>query len=229
MEKFTSIQNHAKLSAIFFLLAIVSGIIAAINWAPIFEAENDLAALANNETKTIIVVLLIMVMAFSTAMIAVPLFPILKKYNEGLALAAVVSRIIESVMTIITLILIFGMLSLSKEYSAAGQPSDLYYKILNTNLFHLQDCVVIFFNLGAFFYCYIFFRSKLIPRWISALGLIAVTFGLVDAILLIFGYYAGNFNQITVLLNLPTLFFELIIAFWLIFKGIDRENYDRLT
>ena len=52
---------------------------------------------------------------------------------------------------------------------------------------------------------------------------------ILDVILLILGFYAGDFNLITVLLNLPTLFFELIIAFWLIFKGIDRENYNELS
>ncbi|MCY3412829.1 MAG: DUF4386 domain-containing protein [Candidatus Heimdallarchaeota archaeon] len=233
MENTSYIQNLAKLSASFFLLAIVSGIIAAINWGPITESENDLLALAENEIATIIVVLLIMVMALSTAMIAVPLFPILKNYNEGLALAAVVSRIMESIMTIVHLIFILGMLSLSKEYLNAGQPTDAYYELLNTSLFHLQNWTshfgVIFFNIGAFFYCYIFLRSKLIPRWISILGIVAVLFGLVDVMLMIFGFYAGDFNQFTVMLNLPTLFFELIIAFWLIFRGIDMERFTSLS
>jgi len=75
------------------------------------------------------------------------------------------------------------------------------------------------FTLGALMYYYIFYRSKLIPRWLSGWGFIAAALSLSQALSVLFGEEA--FSTISILLNIPILVNEIVLAVWLIVKGFD--------
>jgi 4-amino-4-deoxy-L-arabinose transferase-like glycosyltransferase len=69
-------------------------------------------------------------------------------------------------------------------------------------------------------YYYIFYRSKLIPRWLSGWGLIAIIMNLASALLVLFGLI-DHFSTTQVILSVPIGLQEMVLAVWLIAKGFN--------
>lgn len=61
---------------------------------------------------------------------------------------------------------------------------------------------------------YVFYQSKLIPRWLSVWGLIGAILYLTVPILNLFGFAFE-------ILMLPLALQEMVLAVWLIVKGFD--------
>jgi hypothetical protein len=77
-------------------------------------------------------------------------------------------------------------------------------------------------------YYYIFYQTKLIPRWLSGWGLVAVTMGIVASMLVMF-QIAGSMSTFQVVLNLPIAVQEMVLAVWLIVKGFNSSATDSST
>jgi hypothetical protein len=76
------------------------------------------------------------------------------------------------------------------------------------------------FAIGALLYSIIFYRTKLIPRWLSGWGVVAAIFTMLSALLTMYGLIAP-FSTVQIILNLPILPQELVLAVWLIVKGFN--------
>jgi hypothetical protein len=79
---------------------------------------------------------------------------------------------------------------------------------------------VFVFGLGALILYYLLYQSRLIPRWISIWGFIAIILHLATGILILFGW-ASEDSQWVTLMNLPILLQEMVMAVWLIVKGFN--------
>jgi hypothetical protein len=77
---------------------------------------------------------------------------------------------------------------------------------------------VLAFYTGGTLYYLVFYRSQLVPRWLSGWGLVGTALGLVAALLVLFRV-VGTLSTAQVLLNLPIGVQELVLAVWLIWRG----------
>jgi hypothetical protein len=80
--------------------------------------------------------------------------------------------------------------------------------------------LIIVFSLGALILYYLFYQSKLIPRWISGWGFFAIILHLATGFLIMFRLISPM-STITIVMNLPILFQEMVMAVWLIVKGFN--------
>lgn len=69
-------------------------------------------------------------------------------------------------------------------------------------------------------YYSLFYRSRRIPRWLSAWGLIAIILHLTAVFLTMFALIKP-FSTIQAVFALPTLLQEMTLAVWLIVKGFN--------
>jgi hypothetical protein len=74
------------------------------------------------------------------------------------------------------------------------------------------------FCLGALMYYGLFFQSRLVPRWLSGFGTIAVILLMGACVLALF---SGNVITSYIPLAAPIALQEMILAVWLILKGFD--------
>ena len=72
---------------------------------------------------------------------------------------------------------------------------------------------------GGAFLCLLLFRTRLIPRWLAAWGLIGYAIHVVGAVAEIFGIH------VSLVLLIPGGLFELALGFWLLIKGFQPETY----
>lgn len=80
----------------------------------------------------------------------------------------------------------------------------------------------IVFSIGALFIYYIFYKTKLIPTWLSLWGLIGAILYLAYPILFMFNFDIG-------ILQIPLAVQEMIMAGWLIVKGFNSSVQDSLS
>jgi len=222
MSKTESYKLNAQVAGLMWLLAIVVGIVGAIFLGEYRQVETNVAFFSQNETGILIGSLLFFSMALFTANIAIFLYPVLKKYNESMALSAVGFRLIETALFSVASLLFIAVLIVSNTYVSAGSPVDPTYQILAHTYLSMNEMTGVLatfaFNAGAFMYCYIFFRTRLVPRWLGVFGVIVTLLGFAGSFLTLFGI-----QDISLFLELPTLFFEIAIGVWLIVKGFNQE------
>ena len=224
-EKMNTSKKAARIVGVLFIAATGAAIVSGAFLLPILEAPNYLAKISANEIQVGIGALFYFVMAAAGAGIVIPMYPTLRKYNEAMALGAVGFRIIEGAVFTVGVICVLALVTISQEFVQAGTPDDSYFQTLGELLlagYTISQAVVpgVFaFSLGALMYYYIFYQSKLVPRWLSIWGLVGVTLGIVNGLVDMFG---GVPNEtISMLLDLPIFAQEMVLAVWLIVKGFD--------
>jgi hypothetical protein len=81
---------------------------------------------------------------------------------------------------------------------------------------------VLAFCTGATLYYLIFYRSQLIPRWLSVWGLVGTVLCLTAGLLVLFQSIAV-LSSTQVVLSLPLGVQEMVLAVWLIVKGFSPK------
>jgi hypothetical protein len=76
------------------------------------------------------------------------------------------------------------------------------------------------FGVGAFMYYYVLYRSRLVPRWLSGWGLVAIVLSLASNVLAGFTQQLGFATAIN-MLSIPIGLQEMVLAVWLIAKGFS--------
>jgi hypothetical protein len=165
-------------------------------------------------------------MGLALAMVPVVLYPILRKQNHVLALGYVVFRgALEPILYILMAASRLFLILASQEYMAAGAPDAPYSQTLGAVLLKGHDAInpmlIIIFSLGALMLYYMFYQTKLVPRWISVWGFIAILMHLSTAFLILFGLVSPDDTTTLMIINFPIFLQEMVMAVWLIVKGFD--------
>jgi len=226
-------RKTAIIVGVLFIIGTAAGILSGVVTGSILNDPDYLMKISANENQIIIGALLVLTMGLALAMVPVVIFPVLKKHNEVLAFGYVVFRgALETVTAIAMVITWLFLLILSREYVAAGVPDASNFQTLGAVFLKGSDSISsivgIVFSLGALMLYYVFYQSKLIPRWISIWGFIAIILGLATCILIIF-HLQSSFSTINTVMNLPILLQEMVMAIWLIVKGFNQSAIASLS
>src|SRR5438876_4029989 len=179
-----STRKIAIVVGMLFIIATVAAVLSAALTQPILNTPDYLIKIASNENQVITGALLQLINAAASVGIGISLYPILKKYNEGLALGAAGFRIIEGALDIVGLIGLIVLLTLSQEFVKAGTPDSSYFQTLGVLIQAGRDwvnnvAVLVTWCIGALMYYYLFYQNKLIPRWLAGWGLVGITLTIV--------------------------------------------------
>jgi hypothetical protein len=164
--------------------------------------------------------------------IAISLYPVLKKFNAGLALGAVGFRISEGVLRFVSVCGYLLLITLSQQFVQAGAPDSSYFQTLGALVYagnrwgNLVSLLA--FSIGALLIYIIFYRTKLVPRWISGWGLVAAILGILSCVLVLVGLIAP-FGTEQIAIAIPMLPQEYVLAAWLIVKGFKPSAIASLS
>ena len=214
-------RKSARIVGILFITAMVSGGLRFFLLDPILDAPDYLVNVSANENLVIIGTFSFFILACALSGIAIAIYPILKKYNEALALGYVATRIVESVLFIISIIAILTLFPLSQEFVKAGAPDASYFQSLGDTLLAVRYYAYnvlwpITLSLGALMFYFILYQSRLIPRWLSIWGFTAAPLFPISWLSLFGSVLSGYFL-------LPLVLNELVLAVWLIVKGFNSS------
>jgi len=222
-------MNSSRRTAIIvgalFITGYVGVFMAEAISGSILSAPDYLSAVYPNRIRMIVAVLVeLLLNDVAVVGIGVLLFPILKKYSEGIALWYAATRVIEAITLIISKISTLSLITLSQEYIAAAAPDASHFEAVGAlalaGRYWAFDMInTVFFILGALILYSMLYKSKLVPRFISVWGLIAVA-ALTAANLIGVPDLTQGFNP-GQLLYFPIMTSEILLAIWLIAKGFN--------
>jgi hypothetical protein len=199
-------RKNARIVGILFIIATAAGVLS-FSFLGAVGGPDYLTAMAENENDILIGAMLVLLLAFTCAGIAIWLYPVLRQHNEALALGAAGFRVIEAVFHTASVVALLSLLSLSRVYVEAGMPDAARFETVGTLLLESRDWAInvvgtFAWLVGALMYYVVFFRSKLIPRWLSIWGIAGVPLSLIATILLLF-HVLDSMSTIHTALHMP--------------------------
>lgn len=209
-----------------FILCSAASILSVVPLGGPLAAPVDLAKLAASSDSVVLTALIEFAWAVTGAGIAIGLYPVLRKINPALALGSVASRLVEGVFVVVGALGLLALLTVSQGAVAAGSSALAAAATASNLVLAVREWVhgyvaLIPFGIGAFMYYVALYKSRLIPRWLSGWGLVAIVLFMVSTV------YAGftqefGFSTVNTVLNVPIGLQEMALAIWLIAKGFDQ-------
>ena len=151
------------------------------------------------------------------------LYVILKPVNPGLALVGALSRLVFALLWLLSPLNLLSTLRLlsNANYLQVFEP-DRLQALARLHLGASFDDYYVglpFFGLAATVCAWLWLKSNYIPRGLSVFGVIASAWCVLCAfIFLIFPHFNKIVNDY--IFDSPMAIFELIVSFWLLFKGL---------
>ena len=215
-------RKTAIVVGVLFIAATVLSLISSSLLGSIVGTPNYLMNVSANGNQMIIGALIELAAAISVVLIPAAMFPVLKQHSEGMALGYFGFRIIEAITLIIDAISSLLLLTLSQQYVNAGTPAVSSFQTSGALLLAARNWAFplnpIVFGPGALMLYSVMYRANLVPRWLSAWGLIGATMVFVLGLL-------GMFGNIVILLAIPIGMQEMVMALWLIVKGFNPSAF----
>ena len=217
-------RKTAIIVGVLFITATLATSISQVLLNPILETPDFLVHIGANSNQFFLGVLLELVNALASASIAIAIFPVLKKYSEGIATGYVSFRAIEAAIGVVAATKLLSLLTLSQTQIVVDILVASDAENLSAFLLAAHDwtflMVLIVFSLGALMLYPALYNSQFVPQIISIWGLIGSIMLLVANLLILFGYTDIN-STIDNLLSLPIGLNEMVLAVWLIAKGFN--------
>src|SRR5438552_4035980 len=188
---------------------------------------SNVAATAQNvvahQTQLRITAVCFLTYSLGVVVLLTALYVILKPVNHGLALVGALFRLVFALLWLLSPLNLLAMLRLvsNANYLQAFEP-DRLQALARLHLGATFDDYYIglpFFGLAATVCAWLWLKSNYIPRGLSIFGIIASAWCVLCAfIFLIFPQFNKVVNDY--LFDTPMALFELIVSFWLLFKGL---------
>jgi hypothetical protein len=219
-------RGTAVLVGALFLIATATFIFSNGLITPLLGSQNILGAIGSNSQRMIAGTLIGLIEGVATVGIALALYPILKRQHPALALGYAGMRIAELAIAAVG----FGLGGLLL-VTLSGTAANGTHSELGTVLVALRHwtimLVYVYTAVGGVMLSYVLFKTRLVPRGFSLLGLIGYPALLLAAVLDMLGFVdtVGGAGLVGLV---PGGLFELLLPIWLIAKGFNSAAIDRM-
>lgn len=214
-------------AGLFFIIAAIAGILGLILYNPVLHDANYILLNAENETQIKWGAFFEIITAFAVIGTAITLFPVLKKFNESIAIGTITFRLLEATIIVVGIMSLLTIVSLNQQHSVEHNPNNGSYLIHGSLLVALHDWTFLFgpmIMLGpsTFMTSYLLYQSKLVPNLISLLGMMAGPIVFASGIMVMFGLYS-QISILGALTCLPVFIYEMLLAVWLLSRGFKQD------
>jgi hypothetical protein len=227
----TSPLIYARVAGLAYVIIILLGIFGVgFVESKLVVPGNDAATVNNimaNELLFRIGIYSEIMMFALVILLSLALYVILKTVNRNLALLALLWRLAEAIIGggvtvlsgLIPLLLLNGEAAFETEQLQALV--GLFLDVRKAGL----DVVLIFIGMGGTVFCYLFFKSKYVPRILAGWGMLTY---LSMLILSFVSILSSNFPEtIKIALYAPGALFEIIFGLWLLIKGVNVQQWEK--
>jgi hypothetical protein len=219
-------MSHRKISltaGLLYLLTFVS--IPSLALYTSAKSTNYILG-SGSDNPAIIAGVLEIIIALAGIGTAVVLFPILKKQNESAALGLVAARILESSAILVGVAFISAIVFLHKEGAGANT------LIVSHALATMYDRMFLLSQSFMPAICdlllgFMLYKSRLVPKGLSLIGIIGAPFLLVAYFALLFGVIDLQ-NPLRGVAAIGVAVFEFSLGLWLVFKGFNPKAVEQL-
>ena len=156
-----------------------------------------------------------------TVYLGITMFQVFRIYNKSVALLFLVVCAVSCTLDLVQAGTIMSMLSISNEFVASGATDSGLYQVIGAmaasarRSAHITQLLAI----GAWMFVFYIslFRFKLIPRVLTAIGVIGITLQFTGVtLMMLLGY------RLIGQMAMPLLPIQITVAVWLIIKGFNN-------
>ena len=182
-------RNYARAAGILYLITFAASIPAAFYFlTPVLTDPNYIVG-PGADTSVIVGCLLDVVTALAGIGTAVAVYPVVKRQNQSLAIGFVATRTYEAAVIMIGVVSLLAVVTLRQDLAGTDQAG-----LLSTGqaLVAVRDYTFQFgpnlaAALNALMFATLLYRSRLVPRIIPTMGLIAAPLLIVATLAVVFG------------------------------------------
>ena len=217
--------TNARIAGFTYLFYAAIGICSELLMHQARGTDGDAAELARigqyamNVRLTIVITLL---ECLSALVLGVTLYGITRAEDHELAVLGLVCRVAEGVLGSVNNIPAYlGLLWLAKAGAGTGAPDVPTANALRAFLLMPGTSVplgAMFFAVGSLIFSYLFLRGRMVPVSIAWLGVFASGLLVVVLPMQLAGFPTGPLTGYY--LWLPALVFQVVLALWLLIKGV---------
>ena len=192
--------------------------------------SGDAAATAQNfvahQTQLRVTVVCFLAYSLGVMILLTALYVILKPVNPGLALAGALFRLVFALLWLLSPLNLLSALRIlsNANYLQVFEP-DRLHALMRLHLGANFDDYYVglpFFGLAATVCAWLWLKSNYIPKGLSVFGVIASAWCVLCAfIFLIFPHFNKIVNDWW--FDFPMAIFELVLSFWLLFRGLSPK------
>ena len=212
-------QKLARWFGVLFLITFITSIPALGLYQPVLDDPVGYITGGGHDNQIYLAALLEFFLIVSGIGTAVVLYPIAKRQNEVLALGYVASRIMESVFIAMGIIFMLGVVSLRHDLSSAHDAA--------FTLAALKDWTFLlgpgFFPLGnGLLLGYLMYRSGLVPRRMTWLGMIGAPLLFLANVGALFDWWDAG-STVPALAVIPEFIWELFLGVYCTIWGFRKD------
>jgi hypothetical protein len=225
-----TLRNNARVAGVTFLLYIAFAFPSLFLFGKATSGEGTpakLSSIASHAADLRLTVLLSVLCCFCALTLAATLYRLTRDVDPDLARIAMLCRAGEGVVGGAALPVTAALLWVATAMRA-GELESVSAQSLAAFLLKVGDWNTLvgstFFAAGSTLFAWLFLRGRLIPAWLAWVGVIGSALVLIVIPLELAGLAGGPATQVV---WLPVAVFELVLAFWLIFKGTAAPSPPR--
>jgi hypothetical protein len=218
-------QKIARVTGILFVITFIASIPPVLFlYGPLLDDPRYIVGGGAADNGASLGALLELILIVANIGTAVVLYPVAKRVNEILALGFVTARVIESAFIGVGILSILSLVTLRQEAAAGADAASLL--AVGQSLVAVQSWT---FLLGPGFVVgignglilgYLMYTSRLIPRGMAMLGLIAGPVLLARFVAILFGVFEPT-SVLGSLTVVPEFLWELALGIWLTVRGFN--------
>ena len=226
-------QQIARVTGVLFLITYITSIPPVLFlYGPLLDDPRYIVGGGAADNGASLGALLELILIVANIGSAVVLYPVAKRVNEILALGFVTARVMESAFIAVGILSILSLVTLRQEAAAGADAASLL--AVGQSLVAVQSWT---FLLGPGFVVgignglilgYLMYTSRLIPRGMAMLGLIAGPVLLARFVGILFGVFEPT-SVLGSLTVVPEFIWELGLGIWLIVKGFNASAVASLS
>lgn len=208
----------ATTAGILYITGTAAGVLSGLVTSQVNNATDPLTFASTHRGAVATGALLVLLMGLSLAFVPVVLLPILRQVDEVLAFGYLVIR--GAVETTCYVLIAVGWLLLVPLAGVVPGPAGTRARLgdILINADATNAVLALVFCLGAALFYVVLYRSGIVPRWISVWGLVSIPAYVAADLLAMYGVFEAN-STAQVLLFLPMLLQEMVLAVWMIARG----------
>ena len=148
-ESADSSRVNAVVAGVLLIVATAASLASGPFLAPVTDSDS-LGDAAAHQGQVATGVLLVFIAALAAPGIAVALYPVLRRFGEGLSLGAVAFRTMEGVFYALGMLVLLSLTTLSEAFVDAGSPNDQHFTTLGQTMLAQYHWLV---EVGLMFAC----------------------------------------------------------------------------
>jgi len=217
-----STRKTALAVGVLFILTFITSIAGVMAYGPVLSDPTYITS-AGADTRVFVGAFLELMLILTNIGCATVLFPLLKRVNEGLALAYVAARIVECTFILIGLLSVLAIVTLRQGAAGADAGSLV---LIGKALHSIHDWT---FLLGpgltdgvgtGLILGYLMYRSGLVSRRMALFGVVGGPLLAASGIAVLLGVIPqGSAPQ--GIATVPEVVWEAFLGLWLTFKGFS--------